>query len=117
MSDLIVPKLCPSKALADVMSEENSSNGRAIGTAFDELDFDDFVEHIAVFVAELAAETWLTERKRSNKQWSSLFVVVVETTEFVVSFLNERDSIRLDVIQREIYGWDTYALFGRALCR
>ena len=39
------------------MSAENSSNGRAMGTAFEELDFGDLLEHIAVFVTELEAET------------------------------------------------------------
>jgi len=59
LSDFIVPELCPSKGLVDVdvIPKENSSNGRAIGTAFDRLVFGDLIEDIEEFVEELTAET------------------------------------------------------------
>jgi len=59
LSDFIIPKFCPSKGLVDVdvMSVENSSNGRAIGTAFDRFVLGDLFEDIEVFVEELTAET------------------------------------------------------------
>jgi hypothetical protein len=53
LSDLIiVPELCPSKGLVGivVMPVENSSNGRAIGAAFDKLVFVDLIEDIEIFV-------------------------------------------------------------------
>jgi hypothetical protein len=55
LSDFVVPKSFPSKGLPDVMSEQNSSNGRAFGTAFDEFVVGDLIEDIE-FVEELIAE-------------------------------------------------------------
>ncbi len=39
------------------MSVANSSNGRAIGTPFEESDLGDFVEDMEIFFEELTAET------------------------------------------------------------
>jgi hypothetical protein len=94
LSDFVVPKPCPSKGLADVvMSAENSSNGRAVGTAFEEFDLGDLVVgDIDIFVEELTAETLLRKKTRSSMQWS-LLVVVANSTGFLFSSANERDSI------------------------
>ena len=39
------------------MLMENSSNGRAIGTAFEEFDLGDLIEDIEIFGEELIVET------------------------------------------------------------
>ena len=89
-----MPEPCPSKGLVGivVMSVENSSNGRAIGTPFDKLVFVVLTETIEFFVEELTAETLLTEKRRSSKQCSFLFGVA-NTTGFILSSSNERDPI------------------------
>ncbi len=73
------------------MSEQNSSNGRAFGTAFDEFVVGDLIEDIE-FVEELIAEAWLIEKRRSSRQ-GSLLVVVANITRFVLWSANERDPI------------------------
>jgi hypothetical protein len=102
LSDLIiVPELCPSKGLVGivVMPVENSSNGRAIGAAFDKLVFVDLIEDIEIFVEELTAETLLTEKRRSSKHWP-LVLVAANTTEFILSSSNERDPVLLKLKEK-----------------
>jgi hypothetical protein len=95
LSDFVViPVVCPSKELVSilVMSAANSSNGRAVGTAFDKLGFLELIECIGSFVEELTAETWLIERRRSNKQWPSV-LGLSNTVGLVLSSSNEMDPI------------------------
>jgi len=67
---VVVPKLCPSKGLVGIIVTpvENSSNGRAIGTAFDKLVLVDLIEDIVLFLGELIAETFSIEKRRSGRQ-------------------------------------------------